>query len=92
MGAGLSKLKQNVNIKGPPASFFLFGDEDFVFTFKSQYYAHWLHMGEDVFASKLGYSFGPLYFWMGEGGISHSFENQICNYVIALRGTRWRAT
>ncbi len=42
-----------------------------MFTFKSQYYAHWLHMSEDVFASKPGYSFGrPLLLDQGGRHIS----------------------
>jgi hypothetical protein len=75
-GCGAVKIERKCEDQG--SCFFLFGDEDFVFTFKSQYYAHWLHMGEDAFASKLGYSFGSLYFWIREGGgISHSFQNQM---------------
>jgi hypothetical protein len=77
LGHGCGAVKIETKCEHQGSCFFLFGVEDFVFTFKSQYCAHWLHMGEDVFASKLGYSFGPLYFWKGEEGIFHSFQNQM---------------
>lgn len=78
LGHGCRAVKIETKCVHQGSCFFRFGDEDFVFTFKSQYYAHWLHMGEDVFASKRGYSFGPLFtFGWGRGGISHSFQNQM---------------
>ncbi len=78
-------MKQNVNIKGPAS--FCFGDEDFVFTFKSQYYAHWLHMGEDVFASKQAGVFFwlPLLFGSGRGAAYLTPFETKCNYVIGYR-------